>query len=179
METLNLFDVVSLSILSYCVLRGIFRGIIREASAIIGVIAGFYCSYTYYGLAAKKLAAYISSPAYANIAGFLLVFAVVFGIINLIGTGIRYILNIALLGWADRLVGALFGGIKAVMISSVILIALTTFLPADSPTLAGSKTAPYVTSLSETMIRVVPQEFKTEFRNKMKGVRKIWDLRKE
>ncbi|WP_051283952.1 CvpA family protein [Desulforegula conservatrix] len=179
METMNLFDVVSLSILSYCVLRGIFRGIIKEASAIIGVIAGFYCSYTYYGLAAKKLALYITTPAYANIAGFLLVFSVVFGVINLIGTGIRYVLNIALLGWADRLSGAVFGGIKAIMISSVILIALTTFLPSDSPTLAGSKTAPYITSLSETMIRVVPQEFKTEFRNKIKGVRKIWDLRKD
>lgn len=34
-------DIVSLSILSYSVIRGIFRGIIREVSAIIGVVAGF------------------------------------------------------------------------------------------------------------------------------------------
>lgn len=179
METLNLFDIVSLSILSYCVIRGIFRGIIREASAIIGVVAGFYCAYTYYGLAAQKLASYISTPAYANIAGFLLVFSVVFAVINLIGTGVRFVLNIALLGWADRLSGAIFGGVKGILITSVILIALTTFLPSDSPTLSGSKTAPYITSLSEAMIRVVPQDLKTEFRNKLKGVRKIWELRKK
>lgn len=179
METMNYFDIVSLSILSYSVIRGIFRGIIREVSAIIGVVAGFYCSYTYYDLVAQKLVQHITTPSYASIAGFLLVFTVVFGTINLIGTGIRYIMDIAMLGWADRLTGAIFGGIKAVLITSVILIALTRFLPADSPTLTGSKTAPYITSLSEAMIMVVPKDFKAEFRNRLNGVRKIWESRKK
>jgi membrane protein required for colicin V production len=178
METMNYFDIVSLSILSYSVIRGAFRGIIREISAIIGVIAGFYCSYTYYELAAQKLAHYITTPAYTGVAGFLLVFSVVFGVINLLGTGIRYIMDIAMLGWADRLTGAVFGGIKAIMITSVILIALTRFLPSDSPTLTGSKTAPYITSLSEAMIMIVPKEFKAEFRNKLSGVKKFWESKK-
>jgi membrane protein required for colicin V production len=34
-----------LTILSYGLIRGIFRGLVREISSIVGVLGGFYAAY--------------------------------------------------------------------------------------------------------------------------------------
>ena len=44
---MNYLDIIIVVILSYCVIRGVFRGLIKELSSIIGVFGGFYAAYTY------------------------------------------------------------------------------------------------------------------------------------
>jgi len=39
---MNALDVVIAVIVGFCLIRGIFRGLIKELSSIIGVFAGFY-----------------------------------------------------------------------------------------------------------------------------------------
>ena len=54
---MNLLDMLMIAVLSFCAIRGIFRGLVSELFAIIGVLSGFYAAYTYYPEAAKPLAA--------------------------------------------------------------------------------------------------------------------------
>ena len=64
---MNLLDMLIIVILCFCMIRGIFRGLVNELFAIIGVLAGFYTAYTYYLKIAKPLSAWISNQAYLNI----------------------------------------------------------------------------------------------------------------
>ena len=45
---MNPFDILMLIILAYGLIRGIFRGLVRELASIIGVLGGFYAAYSYY-----------------------------------------------------------------------------------------------------------------------------------
>ena len=45
---MNPFDMVIVVILSFCLIRGFFRGLIKELASIVGVLGGFYAAYTYY-----------------------------------------------------------------------------------------------------------------------------------
>ena len=175
---MNYLDTIIVVILSYCVIRGVFRGLIKELSSIIGVFGGFYAAYTYYMVVAELLSRWISNPEYLNILSFMLIFCSVFLVISILGVIINYLLKLAFLGWFDRFCGAVFGAMKGMLIVSVILISLTTFLPKGTPVIKDSLLSPHVTLISEKMIKVVPKDMKDVFTAKITELKKEWDKKK-
>ncbi len=172
---MNTFDIVIIIIVGFCLIRGVFRGLIKEISSIIGVFGGFYAAYTYYTVIAKSLSGWISNDSYCNILSFMVIFCGVFLIISILGIIIKYILNIAFLGLVDRICGAGFGIIKGVLIVSVLLITLTSFLPKGAPVIKKSLLAPHVTSISEKMAKVIPKEMKQKFVTRIEELKKAWN----
>lgn len=171
---MNTFDILIVIIFGFCLIRGFFRGFIKEVSSIIGVLGGFYAAYTYYMEFAKPLSGWISDKSYLYIVSFLIVFCGVFIIISIIGVVIKYILNISFLGWVDRICGAGFGTIKAALIASILLIVLTSFLPKGAPIVKDSVLSPHVSFISEKMAKVIPKDMKHQFVSKIEELKKAW-----
>jgi len=159
----NFFDIIVIVILGYCLIRGVFRGLIKELSSIIGVLGGFYAAFTYYMLVAKPLSKWITNTGYLNILSFLIIFCGVFIIISILGVIINYLLKIAFLGWLDRILGSVFGAMKGILIVSVLLIAFTAFLPKGTPVIKDSLLSPYVTLISEEVAKDVSKDMKHAF----------------
>ena len=173
---MNPFDIIIIVILGYCLVRGVFRGLVKEVSSIIGVLGGFYAAFTYYAMLAKHLSGLIKEPAYLNILSFLIIFCTVLIIVGILGIIIKYLLNIAFLGWVDRMGGVGFGLIKGVLIASVLFITLTAFLPKGSAFLKNSMLAPHVSWVSEKMVKVVSKEMKQDFMAKLGELKKTWKI---
>ncbi|NNK83934.1 MAG: CvpA family protein [Desulfobacterales bacterium] len=173
---MNKFDMLIIVILAFCVIRGVFRGLIKEMSSIIGVLAGFYAAYSYYTVIAKLLSRWISSAGYLNILSFLILFCGVFFIISILGVVIKYVLDIAFMGWVDRVCGAGFGIIKGILIISVFLIIFTAFLPTNTSFVKDSVLAPHVAFVSERMARIVSKDLKHEFSSKINELKKSWKI---
>jgi len=175
---MNPFDIFIIIIIGYSLIRGLFRGLIKEVSSILGVLGGFYAAYSYYPMVAKLLAGLIINPSYLNILSFLIIFCSVLIIISILGIVIKYLLNVAFLGWIDRACGLAFGLIKGVLIVTVLFIILTTFLPRGAPLIKKSILAPHVIWISEKMINVVPKEMKKDFFGKLDEFKKAWKIPK-
>ena len=171
---MNALDIVIGIILVFTLIRGIFRGLVVEISSIIGIFGGIYGAVFYYPVAAQFLQRWISDTAYTNIIGFLLIFGVIFVLVGILGVVIKYLLNIASLGWFDRLCGAAFGGVKGILIASVLLFALTTFLPGGTPLIKTSRLAPHVAVITEGIVKIIPQNMKQRFGEKYKDVKREW-----
>jgi membrane protein required for colicin V production len=107
---------------------------------------------------------------------FLILFSVVFLTVSAFGVILKYVLRIAFMGWLDRICGAAFGLAKAILIVSVLLIVLTTFLPQKAPIVTNSVLAPHVSTVSEIMVKVVSKEMKQKFYTKMEALKKSWKL---
>ncbi len=84
-------------------------------------------------------------------------------------------MNITSLGWFDRLFGVGFGVVKGLLIVSVVLLALTTFLPKQSPVIKDSALAPYVMVVADKMGKVVSREMRDTFDEKMQALKKAWE----
>ena len=161
-------------IISFCLIRGLFRGLVKELSSIIGVLGGFYAAYTYYTVLVRFISRWITQLAYLKIISFLLIFCSVFIIISISGIIIKYILNISFLTWVDRVFGSIFGLIKGSLVVAVIVLVLTVFLDKGTTVVSRSMLAPHITLLSEKMINVVPYDMKKNYKKKLNNFKKDW-----
>jgi membrane protein required for colicin V production len=174
----NLLDIVLATIIGFCLIRGIFRGLIKELSSIIGVVSGFYAAYSYYPLIAKFLKRWIADTGYANILACLILFIGIYITISIAGVLIKYLMNIVFLGWTDRICGLIFGTLKGVLIVSVIVVMLTAFLPKNSAILKDSFIARHTMVISATMVRVASVDMKKLFKDHLKELKKSWHRKK-
>ena len=171
---MNSFDIIVSIIFSFCLIRGIFRGLVKELSSIIGVLTGYYAAYSYYPHVAKILSQWIPVVAYSKLIGFLVIFIGIFLIISILGVIIKYLMSISFLGWADRISGGVFGLIKGLLIASVLFIVFTTFLPKNASIVKDSIVAPYVSRASTVMVKIVKKDMKHEFAEKIDSLKKAW-----
>lgn len=174
----NLLDIVLAAIIAFCLIRGIFRGLVKELSSIIGVVAGFYAAYSYYPLTARFLNRWIADTGYANILGCLILFLGVYIGISIIGVLMKYLMNIVFLGWTDRVCGLIFGTLKGVLIVSVIVVLLTAFLPKNVAILRDSLIVRHTMVISSTMVRVASIDMKKLFQDHVKGLKESWQRKK-
>jgi membrane protein required for colicin V production len=174
---MNPLDMVIVVIVSFCLIRGLFRGLVKELSSIIGVLVGFYAAYTYYAVLVRFVSKWTPHLAYLNIISFLFIFCSVFIVISIFGIIIKYILNISFLTWVDRIFGSIFGLIKGGLIVAIIVLALTAFLDKGTTVISRSILAPHITLLSEKMINVVPDDMEKNYKKKLNEFKKDWKRR--
>jgi membrane protein required for colicin V production len=173
---MNAFDIFVAVILGYSLIAGLFRGLVKEVSSIIGVLGGFFAAYSYYDVLAHYLVRVASNPAYRNILAFLLIFCGVLVLVNALAMVLKYLMKIVFLGWLDRLGGVIFGLAKGVLIVAVLFLMLTTFLPKGASLIKDSACAPYVSMVSEQLATVVTSEIKRDFAAKLGELKKEWKI---
>jgi membrane protein required for colicin V production len=171
---MNALDIVILSIAAFCMVRGLFRGVVKETTSIVGVLAGFYTACAYYSVLARWLSRFIVNESYLNIISFLIAFFIVYLAIGFVGVILKHLLKAAKLRWAERVLGGTIGVVKAFLIVAGLLVALTTFLPKNSALLKNSHLSPCVTIASEKMVVVIPKAMKEKFQNNIKALKQSW-----
>jgi len=128
---MNSIDLVVIIATSYFLLRGLFRGFILELTIVIGLIAGYLAAISFLSIVSETLLLYF--PQLPVSAAKIICFSLIFILVNL---GLRLAANIitktlkfAMLGWLNRLLGALFGLIKSliILVMVVFLINLVPF----------------------------------------------------
>ncbi len=174
---MNPLDIVIIIILGYGLIRGIFRGMVKEISSIVGVFAGFFAAYSYYPLVSEILEDWITNVPFLNILSFMLIFCIIFFLISILGVIIKYLMHVASLGWMDRFLGASLGFGKSVLIASIILVVLTAFLPKGAPIIKTSLLSPHVSVISEKLAQVISIEMKQAYTAKLEDIKKAWNVR--
>lgn len=174
---MNLLDLFLASVIAYCLIRGVFRGLIKELSSIIGVLGGFYAAYSYYSLLSNHLSRWVGNSGYVNIISCLSIFLGVYLGISLLGSLIKYLMDIVFLGWIDRFCGLFFGTLKGLLIAAVIIVPLTTFLPRNTAILKDSVIVRYTSQISAVLVHVGTTDMQQLFAQRLKELKISWQQR--
>lgn len=173
---MNPFDMAIGVILGYCMIKGVFRGFIREAAAIAGLLGGFYAALVYHDTLAPAFSGLIHNLHYLYIFSFLVLFCTVFLGVTLLGMLIRALLRLMLLGVLDRVFGSVFGAVKGIVIAALLFFLLATFLPRGGAAMVrDSVLAPHVNFLAGGIARVIPQEARRSLVRRIQELKTEWE----
>lgn len=133
-------DIIILVIIAASAVWGIFKGFVRQIVSIAALLLGVWCAFkftAYLSAQAKELLSLSIAQNTLHIIMFVVIFILVMILAHFIGKGIEGIVKLSMLGWLNRLLGFLFGALKATIILSV---------------------AAYLINYINNMLHIIPQD---------------------
>ncbi len=116
-----LIDTLFILAMLIALFKGIRNGLIIAVFSLVGWVIGLYAALKFSSVAAEYLKDYIN-PRWLSILSFIIVFFIVVILIHLGAKLIEKVVEISLLGWANRLGGIIFYVLLYTFIFSVIIL---------------------------------------------------------
>ncbi|MBN2032625.1 MAG: CvpA family protein [Deltaproteobacteria bacterium] len=159
---MNILDISILCTMVFFLLRGIFRGFLREIASLAGIVLGILLGSLFQPQITDLLKAYVPDFYYLPLVSFVFIFTAVLIVSNLLGYALSRLFKKIFLGWVDRLLGVGLALTKGIILTYLIIVLLTFFLPAKAPLVANSKLAPWIIVSYQSMIRMIsPERYET------------------
>ncbi len=135
---MNWVDIIIIIVLAILTILGLKRGLVKSLFPLIGIVLGIFLAGIFQGAVADKLT-FIDSEATARIVAFAIVLVMLFLAAIIAGSILHRILHMVLLGWVDRLGGAMFGFALGWFICSAIVVLLARYaaLPVEGTEFLG------------------------------------------
>ncbi len=171
---MNLLDLGIIVVLLLIGLRGFYRGLLQEISVIVGLVSGLIIAAHYYLRLARLVSHWVHTPLYSRIISFLVILVLSYWLIRVAGHLLHRFLSVIYLGSLDRLLGGVFGVIKGAVILGFILTVITLVVPKDSKLLQESIAAPYLKSMYNQTLSLLPEEFKQQVKERALQFEREW-----
>lgn len=173
---MNWLDILLAFLLIASVAASFSKGFVREAVGLAAAILGLIGGAWFYRMAGEMLRPYTGSPEMANLCGFLIIFAGVILAGWLVSLLIGLVIKAVGLSWLDRLMGALFGAARGVVVCVAVITAIVAFAPGkEAPrAVVGSKVAPYMTGAAHVLTMAAPRELRDGFEVHYGAVKRLW-----
>jgi len=122
-----IFDGFIIGITLILAIKGFFNGVVKEITGLIGVIGGFFVASRYYHQAGEFInqnLITIPNKSSIDLVGFIGVFLLVWIFCIFLGFLFSNLLKVSALGFIDKILGFLVGGVKFFLIISIIIASL-------------------------------------------------------
>jgi len=171
---MNNLDIIFLILIGVSIIYSLIRGLVREIFSFLSIILGFFGASYGYSATANWLKRWVENETFAQILGFAILFLLIAFAISLLGRALSGLVKKMDLRWADRVGGAAFGFLKAILLIAIILLVLTAFLPPKSRILSESKISPAALAITRTLSILVPEKLRVLYFEKEKVLKKYW-----
>jgi membrane protein required for colicin V production len=154
--TIDAVDVFFLICFIPAVIGGLMNGLVRQVASLVALILGIWAGWHFSSLVAQGIQVFIkNNDSLVNIISFAIVFIIVLILVNMIGRGLSKIVQLALLGWLDKLLGVIFGIVKYTFVLSVLIYFINSlndlysFIPDDL--FSGSRLFPILEKIAPSV----------------------------
>jgi membrane protein required for colicin V production len=119
---MNLLDFIILIPIVWLCIRGFQKGLILELASLIGIILGIIAAYYFAGYAQDFIKDHFSFKEHTSrIIAYIAIFLIVMLVVYLIGKMVEGVIDVIALGWLNKLLGALIGLAKGIVVVCVML----------------------------------------------------------
>ncbi len=157
---MNWLDIVIVAVVLWFTWAAFRSGLIREVVTLVAVVVGIVVAGLLYDDLEADILVFIENEDAARAVAFLLLFGAVYLAGQLTAYLLKRAASLLLLGWLDRLGGAVFGLLKGLVIVEVLLVLFVTYpqLGLDDA-IDGSVLAPEFLDRVPVVVRILPGEF--------------------
>jgi len=155
----NILDIILIIILALSILFGILKGFIRELFSLAFFIIAVVLSFLFYYEVGDMYMSGLKNRDVSNFAGFITIFVLVLIVGAVVTYFVKKIFTIGPLKAIDMILGGLFGLLRGILITSIIVFALIVF-PVNDNLIVKSQLSPYVIKSIEVFVHFLPAEYK-------------------
>ena len=120
---MSIVDIILLICFIPALISGLRKGLIAQLVAIISIFAGIWVSFEFASIISQWLSQYIEAPENVlQIIAFALIMVGVFVTLGIIGKMLEGILNLVMLGWANKLLGVVFSFVKCALVTGLLIM---------------------------------------------------------
>jgi len=154
---MNWLDIVIIVLIAIPILTGLRTGLIKAALTLAGLIIGVILAGRFYVALAEQLT-FIPQSSIARIAAFAIILVVIMIIAGVIASVLKWLTSIVMLGWVNRLGGAVFGLAMGTIFCAAMLATWVNFLGLSGP-VAESALAVLLLDRFPMVLALLPEEF--------------------
>ncbi|MDR2724489.1 MAG: CvpA family protein [Candidatus Adiutrix sp.] len=150
-------DIALLVILGYFLLRGLFRGVVKEVVAVLGLFVAFWVAGVYWDLAEMHLKPLFDMRGQRGISAFIIIFTVVYFFTGMISIFMDHIVKVTISPVVSGLLGAVVGMIKGILVCGILMSGAQVFLKPGEPFFATSQLWPYLKPVTAQALAWMPE----------------------
>lgn len=121
---MNILDIIILICLIPALIQGIIKGFVSQVISIIAIFVGVWASSHFAEMVCQWLSKFITtSGQILEVTAFAVIFIIVFIALILLGKLLEKIIKLVMLGWLNRLLGAVLAIVKWTLILGLVAIA--------------------------------------------------------
>ena len=156
---LDVTDACLVGVLTLSMLLGAWRGLVYEVLSVLGWAASFYAAQWFAPQVANSLALPSAPEPVRHAAAFVLVFVMAVFSAGLLAFALKKCVEAVGLRPVDRVMGALFGGLRGIILLLAITVVMDTTGLKNSPWWQQSKTATLLASTLAGLKPALPEQF--------------------
>ncbi|MEE8318438.1 MAG: CvpA family protein [Dehalococcoidales bacterium] len=154
---MNWLDVSILVIIGLATFSGLRTGLIKATFTLAGVIIGIFLAGRLYVSFAEQLT-FIPQDNIARIVAFIIILGVVMVVAGVLASVLKWIASLVMLGWVNRLGGAIVGLIFGAFFCGALLSIWVKFLGISTP-ISESEMALLLLDRLPLALALLPEEF--------------------
>jgi membrane protein required for colicin V production len=154
---MNWLDIVILLVIALATCLGLWIGLIRAALLLVGIIVGVILAGRFYTPFSHQLA-FIPDEGAAKVVAFAIILIGVMLIATLLAIFLKWAASVMMLGWVNRLGGAVFGLVLGTILCGTLLAIWVKFLGIGGA-IAESTLAPILLDRFPMVLALLPGEF--------------------
>ncbi len=149
------FDVVVLFILVAFLVRGVWIGFLRQLAAFFALLGSYWLAGRYTGQIMPYVDQVIENPKLVFLVSFGILFLASALLFILAGKVLHRVMELTLLGWFDRFLGLLLGGLKGAIVTSLLYMFLASSVSASNELLQRSVTSGLLKQGADTIKELI------------------------
>ena len=150
-------DILIIIVIVISAFTGLKNGIIKAALSLAGLIVGVILAGRYYVPLSEQLT-FIPQADIAKIVAFAIILIGVMIIASVLAGLLKWSVSAIMLGWANRLIGAVFGLLLGAIFCGALLAIWVKFLGISAP-IAESGLSPILLGQFRIVLALLPDEF--------------------
>jgi membrane protein required for colicin V production len=175
MNGLNGFDFVGVALLAIGAIYGLQRGALRMVTSVVALAAAIYFASIYYNKAGAFAETELgSSHTVGAVVGYVVVFALIFSAVEIIGSFAIRLIHVVHMNPLDRLAGGLLGAAIAGVFGGLIVMLMAAVLPPDAALLRNSQLVPMLLAYNEMLVGYIPGDAKLAYEHNRDDLMRFW-----
>ena len=149
------FDVIVVLIFLLFIIRGTWIGFMRQVAVFLALIGSYLLAGSYTGLMMPHVSKFIENPKVVFYISFILLFVLGSVFMFLTGKVLRLVMEVTMAVWFDRTLGMILGLIKAVFVTSILYMAMSSSLVSSNELLKKSLSSPFLAQGAEFVQQLI------------------------